>query len=871
MKKTLLQNLVSRTVLSCPDDIGPSVASSVSRFEPPSGPYMRPRSGLTIALLICAVCHSASPSTAFALDLKGATLFTSARATLPEKKAAAMLRDELAQRTRIVLKLTSEWPSDGGAVIAIAASANLGDLPARYVARLPAPPPGAEGFRVETIDNVILIAGNSPVAAVFGAGYLLRHLNLEADPMTEGATLEAPEDFHVASSPHHRLRGYQFNYRDWSNSYDGWTPAIFEQYVRDMAVFGSNAIELMAPGPDNDKQSPHFPMSKIDMLVEMSRITSEYGLQVWVFFPVWGSIPRGDNPKIKNYANAADVESVLREWEEVFRRMPRIDALLVPGGDPGHTEPRLLMPLLEKQTANLRRFHPAAEMWMTPQQFTGEWMKQFLEIMKAEPKWLTGVGYHSAVRMPLPAFRELLPARYPIRLYPDITHSVHGEYTVPDWDLAYMVTHGREAANPRPVDMAKVFHYAAKHTIGSLVYSEGINDDVNKVIFNALGWNPGADVQQIVREYARYFHGARLEADIAQGVFNLEKNWRGPLLSNVDVDATFAQFRRMEQQASPAELLNWRFQQLLYRAYFDYYVKTRLIHETALEREALEKLRVAGAMGSLIAMEAAERIFDRAVTDPIGRDLRSRLAELAAVQFQSIRAQLTVDRYRAKSVSRGASLDTVDTPLNNRHWFKKQFAELRKVPDELARLAGIEKLLNRTDPGPGGYYDDLGNPTRQPHLEGVLPLELDPAFFNSPRSNSLALGATAGTKSVDGIRPDGPAHYLNYPVEWWNFAETRFEFPLTLRYRNLDRSKGYKVRVVYLSRSQNEARIRLVANGNFEIHPYLKKPPMFSEMEFDIPPQATASGELRLQCQAEPGGGGTGAGPMICEVFLLRK
>jgi len=77
------------------------------------------------------------------------------------------------------------------------------------------------------------------------------------------------------------------------------------------------------------------------------------------------------------------------------------------------------------------------------------------------------------------------------------------------------------------------------------------------------------------------------------------------------------------------------------------------------------------------------------------------------------------------------------------------------------------------------------------------------------------------------------------------------------------------VRVVYYGWSPRDARIRLVANGRFEIHPFLKKPPLFSEHEFDIPPEATAGGDLRLQWQPEPGG--TWSGVMISEVLLLRQ
>ncbi|MEZ5367307.1 MAG: hypothetical protein R2748_34450 [Bryobacterales bacterium] len=55
------------------------------------------------------------------------------------------------------------------------------------------------------------------------------------------------------------------------------------------------------------------------------------------------------------------VAFALKEWNVVFAALPRIDAVFVPGGDPGHTAPRYLMPLLEKQAAQLRKRYPGAE------------------------------------------------------------------------------------------------------------------------------------------------------------------------------------------------------------------------------------------------------------------------------------------------------------------------------------------------------------------------------------------------------------------------------------------------------------------------------------------------------------------------------
>ena len=211
--------------------------------------------------------------------------------------------------------------------------------------------------------------------------------------------------------------------------------------IRDLAVFGSNAIELIPPRSDDDADSPHFPLPPMEMMAGMSRLADDYGLDVWIWYPAMD----------KDYADPKTVESALHEWGEVFPSWPRSTRSSCPGGDPGHTQPKVLMALLEKQTENLHRYHPKAQMWVSPQSFDQAWLDEFLDILKREqPAWLSGVVFGPQVRISLPQLRELVPARYPIRHYPDITHSRQCQYPVPDWDVAYALTEARECINPRP-------------------------------------------------------------------------------------------------------------------------------------------------------------------------------------------------------------------------------------------------------------------------------------------------------------------------------------------------------------------------------------------------------------------------------------
>ena len=64
--------------------------------------------------------------------------------------------------------------------------------------------------------------------------------------------------------------------------------------------------------------------------------------------------------------------------------------------------------------------------------------------------------------------------------------------------------------------------------------------------------------------------------------------------------------------------------------------------------------------------------------------------------------------------------------LNNRLWLERQFA-VRRLTVSRSRL-GIDAILNWTDPGPGGFYDDLGDPNR-PHLLPGSDYDQDPAFL----------------------------------------------------------------------------------------------------------------------------------------------
>jgi hypothetical protein len=330
----------------------------------------------------------------------------------------------------------------------------------------------------------------------------------------------------------------------------------------------------------------------------------------------------------------------------------------------------------------------------------------------------------------------------------------------------------------------------------------------------------------------------------------LERNWHGPLLNHREVLTTLAQFQDMERRASPQVLLNWRFQQTLYRAYYDAYVARRLAYETELEQQALDVLRQVQRLSAPVALDEAERVLDQAVLAPVAQDLRARVFEMAEALFQSIRMQLSVPRYKAIAVDRGANLDLIDVPLNNRVWLKTRFAAIRGLEGEREQEREIDALVRWTDPGPGGFYDNLGSLTQRPHLVCEPSAQSDPEYRQAP-----ILGTERGMRVRTG---------------WCAYTETRYESPLRLRYDGLDPNAQYMVRVVY-SGDNFAAKMRLVANERFEVHPYMIKPMPIRPVEFDVPPEATRAGSLTLAWTQNHGRGGNGRGCQVAEVWLIRK
>ncbi len=764
------------------------------------------------------------------------------------QKSITVLQEEVYKRSKIKWPISRKWPKSEKAVVAIGIEGQLDRFPQEYkkvisgLSKI-----GSEGYKLVVLEesNTILIVGNDSRGVLYGIGKLLRKMEMRPGKITVSRNLG------IVSTPEYPIRGHQLGYRPKTNAYDAFSPEQFDGYIRDLAIFGANSIEIVPPRTDDDFTSVHMKIPAIDMIAEQSKICKSYGMDVWMWYPNMGL----------DYSHKDSIQNELNERHKVFKALPKLDALFVPGGDPGELGPDELFEWLETVSKVLHQYHPNAKIWVSPQVFrpTKEWFDAFYAHINKEYAWLGGVVFGPWIKTPIQEIRKIINPGIPIRKYPDITHSLSSQYPVPKWDLAYAITLGRECINPRPTDEKMIHNALDEYGQGSISYSEGTNDDVNKIVWSDQDWDPETPVMETLRDYARYFIGADFTESVAQGIINLEKNIHGPLLVNDGVMRTLRQWQEMEESAPHDVLVNPRFQMGLIRAYFDAYTYRRLVYETELEHAARETLAFAKNKGSMAAIEEARRILLKSIKEPILPSLREKCHVLADSLFRSIGAQLTVKKHLA-AAGRGNFIDNIDLPLNDVMWINDKLDAIEKYDSEEKRLVEIDNMLQRTDPGPGGFYDNFGSPKSWDRVKSNITWEEDPGSLASPRTSfGIGLKGEEWVHEITAVGFEGQAS----PAAWMQQVTTLYDQPLEIVYDQLDPESSYTIRVAYTGRFPSK--IKMVAD-NIPVHDFITtgERPIY---EFKVPKEATADGNVLFKWTCGEGERGS----QVAEIWLIKS
>lgn len=611
-----------------------------------------------------------------------------------------------------------------------------------------------DSYKIKINNSAIYFYASGKRGFIYAYGHMLRKMT-KAD---NGFNLP---DISGDYSPEKAIRGHQIGYRTTPNTYDAWSYEDYRRYSLEMMYFGTNTVEHIPYQTGVSKRNRLMKYDEEEFLIEACKMADEYDLNVSLWHP--------------NYDNETH-ESAAKRRGELYSKLKRLDYVFIPGGDPGELPADVFIDRCIAISKALKKEHPEAQMWPSaqmPHDFPN-WAETFITKLSTEPDEIDGIIYGPNHAMPIDELYEKLPKKYPLRFYPDITHNVRCEYPVhfekQDWHYALTTGLSRECTNPRPREYAHLYDITKDYFIGSVSYSEGITDDVNKAVFSALDFDSNQDVEDIIKDYCRlHFYGADTDK-IASFIFALENNWVGDPSLNDSIENTYTDFSDVYCDY-PILQNNWRFLQLVLRADCDMLIRYRML----LDYDAIDECEEYLLKGDFdSAVKALDIDYSRAY-----KMLREEIDDLAKQLFELIGLQTDVEHYCADSWERGAILETIDLPVTDRIYYLNK-SKMCKNSQELL------SYFNRNKINAGEFYYSVAYNCLPEKQEGEL-------YMN--------------------FRGDNPdENNGNLPTNLFNIYDNQ-SFNMTID--KLDASRDYYLRVTYLNKRDDEVdNLKITANDH---------------------------------------------------------
>lgn len=772
-------------------------------------------------------------------------------------RAIGVFVEEVALHTGLTLKLTGDLMPGTDNVVILSEEEFMSCFPEKVSLLERHAAPGQEGFRLffEPVEGKHLnlyAVGRDGRGTIFAMGKLLRLLWLTQGKVAADVCFEG-----LSSTPASAMRGHQLGYRDKQNTLPCWNKAQMDRYIRDLILFGSNSIELLPPRTDDNLFSREMQVDPFEMMVHAAQTIQSYGMDVWLWYPNMG----------KDYEDPTCRMQERTEREKAFSTIERIDGVLIPAGDPGELEPEQLFLVAQEVAAILHKYHPHARVMLAPQCFAPDagWYDAFYEQVAKQPDWLWGVCFAPWEKDPIEEMVAKLPEKYRsrIRHYPDITHDMGCQFALPYRDSAFAIIEGRECCDPRPRAMKYIHQYFSKWCMGSITYSEGVHDDVNKFVWGQQDWDEQQTAESTVREYVRYFIAPSLEDALTEGILELESSWaeQATIEQNLHVEKAYQIFSDIDARAALGVKSNWRYQQLLLRALADHYIQQKKAYDLRLESMAIQALEAAHETGAVAAIRSAIALWDRGMDEPFDPALRMRLQRLADDLRSSIGAKLTTHHHGGQRWNRGAWIDMIDTPLNDSQFFHVSLKRILRLPTEAEKQSAIQVLLSRTKVGAGESYVNVADAAGRALIVSERRWEDDPSLLRTPFATVDAQTLHAQHTWTNTFREQA------IPSALRTCAISYYDTPLTLRIPGLEDGAAYQLEVAY-GASLQEPNCQLTCMGKLvEENKTEKRQQDDFWHRYTLPENCVQDGCVTLTWQAV----GKVRGVHVCELFLRKR
>jgi len=542
--------------------------------------------------------------TNFEVNLKRIVL--GAKAARSVERAALYIQSQLKKRYDCHLEIVRNIPPKGGDIVL----GIIGDGTS-----------SAPIFPRSTEEIVLWYDGgkNSPVFALGGSESVIMAVagKLSRAVQFLSGKMYLPS-LSIYEHPAFQVRGHTFANHKQNNTYDKWDWEHWEEYLTEMAAWGNNIAILYPLHPTRWEGSLPFDnppwfsdpehekefYRQFEIQLKIPQLCHELGMRYGIWIPVNDVFPEEvtRQPEITKYGGTFVCPSIPEARrhinairEKLFSILPAIDVLFLPshddGGCPGCEKCNPWAPvyldLVKEQYNIVKKYHPNCKVWLSQQGLTSSETRYLAEWLNHEkPEWIEAVAYgpfsevmtfedplsksedalsslehyeyDGSISGPVNRLRALLPGQYQLILYPDEAHVSDCQYPVMGIDPIVEYVWGREdGPAPRPREMKNLHKYTCGPSNGSIPYSEGNTDDLNKFVWSVLSWNPHQSAEEITYEYVKWFFGSSVAQEAKEMILTIEKVLNNPIYANPMVGKAKELLETCEKQ-EPSLLENWR-------------------------------------------------------------------------------------------------------------------------------------------------------------------------------------------------------------------------------------------------------------------------------------------------------------------------
>ncbi len=234
----------------------------------------------------------------------------------------------------------------------------------------------------------------------------------------------------------------------------------------------------------------------------------------------------------------------------------------------------------------------------------GEWTTFARYFETEQPTWADYLLADSHTTYPEYLLSNPVPGNLPLINFPEISM----------WE---QWPWGGFGASPLPERFQGLWNTVKERVAGGWPYSEGIFEDINKIIYSQFYWDENIPAKEVLKEYISFEYSADFTREITDAIMILEKNhglsswnwYRDPEYGKIDVpdkdfgsEKAYRMLKDVDQKLPEHVRSSWRWRILLIRAMMDYELRASKGNITPPVEDGLRELcnlfHVRGGEGS---------------------------------------------------------------------------------------------------------------------------------------------------------------------------------------------------------------------------------------------------------------------------------